>query len=115
MTESTRPILVAGASGYVGGRLVPQLLARGHRVRCLARDPRRLSGRDWEGDPRIEVVAGDVLDRESLDRAMQGCGAAYYLVHSMMAGERKFREQDRIAAENFATAAGSAGLDRLIY
>ena len=113
--DPTRPILVAGATGYIGGRLVPQLLAKGHRVRCLARDPRRLSGRDWEGDPRVEVVAGDVLDRDSLDRAMQGCGAAYYLVHSMLAGERKFEDQDRAAASNFAASADSAGVGRLIY
>jgi len=115
MMDQTRPILVAGATGYIGGRLVPQLLAKGHRVRCMARDPRRLSGRDWDGDPRVEIVAGDVLDRESVERAMQGCGAAYYLVHSMLAGERKFEDQDRAGAENFAAAAASAGLERLIY
>ncbi|MGP0063505.1 MAG: SDR family oxidoreductase [Isosphaeraceae bacterium] len=108
-----KPILVTGASGYIGGRLVPRLLEKGHRVRCLARDPRKLSGRGW-GDG-VEVVAGDVLDRDSLWPALAGCGAAYYLVHSMAGGERGFGERDRTAAENFADAAGRAGLDRVIY
>jgi uncharacterized protein YbjT (DUF2867 family) len=82
---TTRPILVTGATGYIGGRLVPQLLSKGYRVRCLARDPERLRGRDWTGE--VEVVVGDVLDRGSLGPALAGCGAAYYLVHSMAAGE----------------------------
>ncbi len=80
-----RPILITGATGYIGGRLVPQLLEQGYRVRCLARDPRKLSGRGWDEDPRVEIVRGDVLDRESVRAAMDGCGAAYYLVHSMLA------------------------------
>ena len=108
-----KPILVTGASGYIGGRLVPKLLEKGHRVRCLARDPRKLSGRGW-GDG-VEVVAGDVLDRDSLGPALAGCGAAYYLVHSMAGGERGFGERDRTAAGNFADAAAAAGLERVIY
>ena len=110
---TTRPILVTGATGYIGGRLVPQLLSKGYRVRCLARDPERLRGRDWTGE--VEVVAGDVLDRGSLGPALAGCGAAYYLVHSMAAGEGSFCERDLRAARNFAAAAGEAGLDRVIY
>jgi uncharacterized protein YbjT (DUF2867 family) len=105
-----KPILITGASGYIGGRLVPELAARGHSIRCLARDPRKLSGRGW-GD-RVEIVAGDVLDRDSLGPALAGCGAAYYLVHAMAAGERAFTERDRQAARNFADA---AGLERIIY
>ncbi len=108
-----KPILVTGASGYIGGRLVPKLLEKGFRVRCLARDPRKLSGRDW-GDG-VEVVAGDVLDRDSLGPALAGCGVAYYLVHSMGGGERGFDERDRTAAGNFAHAAAGSGLDRVIY
>jgi uncharacterized protein YbjT (DUF2867 family) len=108
-----KPILVTGASGYIGGRLVPKLLEQGHRVRCLARDPRKLSGRGW-GDG-VEVVAGDVLDRGSLGAALAGCGAAYYLVHSMAGGERGFGDRDRTAAGNFADAAAQAGLERVIY
>ena len=108
-----KPILVTGASGYIGGRLVPALLAAGYPVRCVVRDPRRLRGRDWED--RVEVVAGDVLDADSLGSALDGCGAGYYLIHSMTAGERGFEDRDRRAARNFAGAAAGAGLDRLIY
>src|SRR4051795_10065689 len=110
---TTRPILVTGATGYIGGRLVPQLLAKGYRVRCMARDPNRLLVRGW-GD-RVEVVAGDVLDRGTLGPALAGCGAAYYLVHSMAGGEKTFRARDLQAAENFATAAAEARLGRIVY
>jgi uncharacterized protein YbjT (DUF2867 family) len=108
-----KPILVTGASGYIGGRLVPELVAKGYQVRCLARDPRKVSGRGW-GD-RVQVFAGDVLDRETLTPAMAGCQAAFYLVHAMAGGERDFEERDRQAARNFADAAGQAGLEQLIY
>jgi uncharacterized protein YbjT (DUF2867 family) len=108
-----KPILITGASGYIGGRLVPQLAEAGHLVRCLARDPRRLSGRGW-GDG-VDVVRGDVLDRDTLAPALAGCGAAYYLVHSMAVGERGFAERDRQAARNFAEAAAEAGLERIVY
>ena len=115
MPITTKPILITGATGYIGGRLVAPLLERGYRVRCLARDPRKLSGRGWDEDPRVEIVKGDVLDLESVRSAMEGCFSAYYLVHSMLAGERKFQDQDRVAAENFARAAEGAGLERIIY
>jgi uncharacterized protein YbjT (DUF2867 family) len=108
-----RMILVTGATGYIGGRLVPQLLEKGYRVRCLAREPRKLAGRGW--DERAEVVAGDVLDPGSLRRGLVGCDAAYYLVHSMAAGERSFEGRDRVAARNFARAAAEAGLRRVLY
>ena len=106
-------ILVTGASGYIGGRLVPRLVEKGFRVRCLARDPRKLSGYGW--DDRVEVTAGDVLDRDSLDAALAGCTAAYYLVHSMNAGEGSFEDRDRTAAGNFSSAAAGAGAGRIIY
>ncbi len=115
MPVTTQPILITGASGYIGGRLVPQLLEKGYRVRCLARDPRKLSGRGWDEDDRVEIVRGDVLDRDSVRSAMQGCGAAFYLVHSMLAGERAFEDHDRVAAANFAATAEGAGLGRIIY
>ena len=104
---TTKPILITGATGYIGGRLVPQLLAKGYRVRCLARDPNRLAG--GAGRIRSRSSRGDVLDRDSLGPALEGCGAAYYLVHSMAAGERSFRERDLLAARNFAAAAAAAG------
>src|SRR6478672_11717696 len=115
MSVTSKPILITGATGYIGGRVVPQLLERGYRVRCLAREPRKLSGRGWDDDPRVEIVRGDVLDRDSVRSAMEGCEAAFYLVHSMLAGERAFETQDRVAAENFAAGTEGAGLGRIIY
>jgi len=110
---SKKSILVTGATGYIGGRLIPQLLSRGYDVRCLVRDPNRLRGRGWES--QVEIVAGDVLDRESLGPALAGCRSAYYLVHSMAGGTGSFRDRDLRAAQNFAAAAGEVGLERLIY
>jgi uncharacterized protein YbjT (DUF2867 family) len=105
-------VLVTGATGYIGGRLVPQLLAAGHSVRCLARTPAKLAGRSWVDD--VEVVRGDVLDADGMRDAMEGVDAAYYLVHSMD-GEGGFRERDRRAAETFRDAAAAAGVDRIVY
>jgi uncharacterized protein YbjT (DUF2867 family) len=104
-------ILLTGATGYVGGRLLPLLVQDGWRVRCLARQPERLSSRVSAG---VEVAPGDVLDTASLAPAMQGVKAAYYLVHSMGA-TGDFVEQDRLAAGNFAAAARAAGVQRIIY
>ena len=106
-------ILLTGATGYVGGRLAPRLIAEGHELRCLARDPARLAGRPWGAH---EVVAGDVSDLESLRRALDGCDAAYYLVHSMTAGEKGFEDRDRACARIFADAVKSTpSLRRIIY
>lgn len=104
--------LVIGATGYVGGRLVPRLRAAGYAVRCMARDPRKLEGRGWG---EVEVVRGDVLDPESLAGAVRGCSVLYYLVHSMGAGEGSFEERDRKGAENTARAAAAAGVERIVY
>lgn len=104
-------VLVTGATGYIGGRLVPRLLETGYRVRVLVRDASRLQGRSWAS--RVEVVQGDVLDPASLPPAMQDVFAAYYLIHSM-AGEN-FHERDLAAARNFGAAAAAAGVQRLIY
>lgn len=104
-------ILVAGATGYVGGRLLRVLEAKDHRLRCLARRPEFLRPRVR---PSTEVVKGDVLDSESLRAALEGVDTAYYLVHSMAAG-RAFAEVDRKAAEAFAAAARRAGVQRIIY
>lgn len=104
-------ILLTGATGYVGGRLLPLLVNGGRRVRCLARQPEFLASRV---PPGVEVVPGDVLDAASLSAAMQGVDAAYYLVHSMGA-TGDFEEQDRLAADNFASAAAAAGVKRIIY
>ncbi len=105
-------ILVTGATGYVGGRLVPRLIAAGHSVRCLVRDPSRLDGRPWEG---VDVAQGDMLEPDTLPPALEGIDTAYYLVHSMAAGEEEFARRDRQAALNFAQAAHKAGVKRIIY
>ena len=105
-------VLVTGATGYVGGRLVPRLLDAGYGVRCLVRDASRLQGRNWL--PQVEVVTGDVLRPESLAAAMDGADAAYYLVHSMAGGEG-FHERDIAAARGFARAAAEAGVGRIVY
>ena len=93
---STKLILLTGATGYIGGRLVPRLLEAGHRVRCLVRDPARLEGRNWL--PRVEVVAGDCLQLKTLPAAMEGVDAAFYLVHSM-AGGHDFEERGGMAVD----------------
>lgn len=105
-------IAVIGATGYVGGRLVPELLAAGHRVRCLARNPDRLATVEWRHD--VEVVAADVLDRGSLDDALVGIDAVYYLVHAMGTAA-DFERTDRLGAENTRKAAADAGVDQIIY
>jgi len=112
--ESTdlRLILVTGATGYIGGRLVPILLERGYRVRCIVRDPARLQGRPWHS--AVEIVKGDVLDADSLIPAMQDISAAYYLVHSL-AGGSDFHQRDLTAAQNFGDAARTAGVARIIF
>ncbi len=104
-------VLVTGATGYIGGRLVPALLAAGHGVRCFARDPGRLEGRF----PGTEIAQGDVFDRESLRAALEGCEAAYYLVHSMSDDRRDFTRRDREAARLFGTVAAEAGVERIVY
>ena len=103
---------VIGATGYVGGRLVPALLAAGHRVRCLARTPGRLDQVPWRAD--VEVAAADVLDWGSLYRAFAGLDAVYYLVHAM-GHARDFERADRTGAYNTRVAAEEAGVGRLVY
>lgn len=112
MTNATPVVLVTGATGYVGGRLVPRLLALNAAVRVMARDPARLAGRSWLAS--VGVVAGDVLHPETLASALAGVDVAYYLVHSMRSGP-DFEQRDTDAASAFGVAAARAGVRRIIY
>ena len=108
-----RRVLLTGASGYVGGRLLPRLEQRGFAVRCLARRPEFLARRVG---PHTQVVEGDALRPETLPAAMEGVHTAYYLIHSMgNASAVGFEAQDRLAAENFGRAARAAGVRRIVY
>jgi uncharacterized protein YbjT (DUF2867 family) len=104
-------VLLTGASGYVGGRLIPLLERQPVMLRCLARNPDKL--RPVVG-ASTQVVRGDVLDPASLDTALHGVHTAYYLVH-LMSGSKDFEEEDRRAATYFAAAAKKAGVRRIIY
>ena len=101
-------ILVTGAGGFIGRRLVSELLTRGYRVRCMVRRPTDLPA-------GVEQMQGDLLKPDSLPAVLEGVTTAYYLVHSMGAGKGDFAEQDRQAARNFVAAADAAGLQRAIY
>ncbi|MFA3872918.1 SDR family oxidoreductase [Streptomyces sp. MMCC 100] len=104
--------LVTGASGYIGGRLVPELLEAGHRVRCLVRTPAKLRDQPWAAD--VESVQGDVTDPDSVAEAMRGVDVAYYLVHALGSGA-DFEDTDRRAARVFAQQAHAAGIRRIVY
>ena len=107
-----KTILVTGATGYIGGRLVPRLLGEGHRVRVFVRSRDRVLSRPWAG--RVEIAVGDALDAETVAPALEGVDVAYYLIHSLSAGSA-FRELDIRAARNFGKAARRSGVRRIIY
>ena len=102
-------VLVTGATGFVGSRMVPALVAHGHEVTALVRD-----AMGYDALRGVRVVEGDLLERGSFEAAFDGVEAAYYLVHSMRAGAG-FEERDRLAAANFAAAASEAGVERVVY
>src|SRR5215207_6370216 len=104
-------ILLTGATGYVGGRLLQVLENNAYRVRCMARRPQTLEGR---AGAHTEIVFGDCFQRESMSAALSGVHTPYYLVHSMGASE-SFEAKDRQAASNFAEAAREANVQRVIY
>ena len=105
-------VAVLGATGYVGGRLVPHLVDSGHDVVCVSRNPQRLANRSWSGE--VEVRAGDVADAASLEAGLAGCDTAYYLVHAMGMTD-DFAHADRVGAQHMARAAEAAGLSRIVY
>ena len=104
--------LVTGASGYIGGRLVPELLSAGYAVRCMARDPGKLSDRPWSDD--VEIAVADAADESAVRRALEGVDVAYYLIHSL-GTDASFERRDRTAAGTFAAAAKAAGVQRIVY
>ena len=105
-------ILVTGATGYVGGRLVPELLARGYRVRIMARVDDKECKERW---PETETVVADALNQQELTDALQGIHTAYYLIHSLLLGPKKFEAADNTAAINFRIAAEKNDVKRIIY
>jgi uncharacterized protein YbjT (DUF2867 family) len=110
-----KAVAVLGATGYVGGRLVPRLLDAGYQVRAIARSASKLKCRPFAGHSNLEIVPADVLDRASLQKALKGAGAVYYLVHSMSASNKDFASKDREAAENLVGAAEENKVERIFY
>jgi len=108
-------IAIAGATGYIGARLVPRLLAAGYAVRCLVREPRKLSNRPWVSDPHVEVVAVELDDATAVERALAGCDVLHYLVHAMRSAGSDYADRDRAMARTVATAAKATGVSRIVY
>ena len=112
MASAIEKVLVTGATGYIGGRLVPRLLEQGYSVRCLARHPAHLEDRRWPGS---EITQGDALRPDDLENALHGMDAAYYLMHSVGSVDRDFPRLEAEAAHNFARAASKTGVRRVVY
>jgi uncharacterized protein YbjT (DUF2867 family) len=110
-----RTVIVTGATGYIGGRLVPRLLDAGFRVRCLVREPRKLDARAWRHHPAVSVHKVDLGDAAAVADVMRGAEAAYYLVHSMIVHGPAYQQADLDLARSFASAARQAGVGRIIY
>ncbi len=112
MSDNPRTVLVTGATGYIGGRLVPRLLEAGHTVKVLVRTPAKIAGVPWLDD--VEVVQSSLDDGDALREALDGVDVLYYLVHSMAAGSG-FESKEKAMAETAARAAADAGVDRIVY
>ena len=114
MSVSSR-LAIAGVTGYIGGRLAPRLLERGYAIRCLVRSPAKVQNRAWATDPNVEIRQVNLEDEDALTHELEGCEAAFYLVHSMMSAGSDYAEHDRQLAATFARAARAAGVKRIIY
>src|ERR1700749_2459502 len=110
--SSSLNCLVTGASGYIGGRLVPEFFSAGYAGRCMARDPGKLSERPWSDN--VEIAVADVMDDSAVRRALEGVDVAYYLIHSL-GTDASFDRRDRAAERTFAAAAKAAGVRRIVY
>jgi uncharacterized protein YbjT (DUF2867 family) len=113
--KKSSPVLVTGATGYIGGRLIPRLVNKGYRVRAFGRSLEKMAQRQWACRPEVELVQGDVLNKGDLVRASKTCSAAYYLVHSMIAQNKSYASADRRSAENMRDAAAESRLQQVIY
>jgi len=114
-SRKTKPVLVTGSTGYVAGRLIPELLACGFRVRAMGRSIEKMGARPWARHPDVQLARGDIMDPSSLNRAVRGCGTVYYLVHSMISRKGAYRNADRMGAENMARAAADEKAEQIIY
>ena len=111
----SKQVMITGSTGYVGGRLVNQLLASGYHIKVAGRSIDKIKSRPWAKNPRVEVVQADMLDYSSMEKALKNCRTAYYLVHSMNPQSSDFAESDRIAAQNMAEASKKNRLEKIIY
>jgi len=115
MDKQAKLVLVTGATGYIGNRLVPRLLEAGFKVRACSRSMDKLRSKTWSTHPHVELIAADFLDFATVLKAVNGCSFAYYLVHSMNSSSRDFADADRQAALNMVKASEECKLEQIIY
>lgn len=115
MSGAVQKVAIAGATGYIGGRLAPRLIESDYAVRCLVRFPGKIAARDWAHRPGVEVLKSNLEDTERLAHDLEGCEAAFYLVHSMTSAGAQYARRDRTLALRFAEAARKANVPRIIY
>ncbi len=114
-TATIRRVAIAGATGYIGGRLAPRLVEEGYAVRCLVRSPAKLADRTWRSDSNVEIWPVNLTDAKTLAAGLSGYDAAIYLVHSMESAGGGYAKQDELLARQFAAAARAAGVQRIVY
>ncbi|WP_419189198.1 SDR family oxidoreductase [Stieleria marina] len=114
-SNNIQHVLICGATGYVGGRLVPRFLERGLTVRCLVRSPEKLRAFPWHDHPNLEVIEGNLDDVETVRRSAEGTHAAYYLVHAMISAGGDYAQRDRELATSFVEALKGTSCQRIVY